>query len=116
MKLPKPCLTCGRLTRPGHSRCAPCTRIYRQRWDQASSVRRRERLKNGDGAARRLRKEINEVGGATCAWCFNYYPGALVRVDHIVRLADPGGSDYEENCQILCDSCHGVKTRHEASN
>lgn len=114
MHLPRPCITCGRRTRPGRTRCAPCERIVRREWDAPSANRRRQRLATGDGAAARLRRSINRGGGAVCAKCFAETPAPLCRVDHAVRLVD-GGLDVDENCQTLCAPCHQRKTTAEQS-
>lgn len=37
-----------------------------------------------------------------------------IHFDHIVPLAD-GGQHREQNLQILCEGCHGLKTGIEAS-
>ena len=36
------------------------------------------------------------------------YPDGF-QLDHVIALVN-GGEDSEENCQVLCHTCHEVKT------
>jgi 5-methylcytosine-specific restriction endonuclease McrA len=55
----------------------------------------------GDGYARHV-----------CRWGNKPLPLGAADVDHIVPLAD-GGTDDEDNLQVLCKCCHGLKTEAE---
>lgn len=110
--LPKPCLDCGRVTRPGHSRCAPCTRQVRRGWDRQSILNRRARMKRGDGGAARLRRKINREGGAYCVHCGVEYPGPSIEVDHLIPVSR-GGLDTDDNVRPLCSRCHYLKSKGE---
>ena len=58
--------------------------------------------------------EIVRHGYATpmCPYGDRRVPTAAADVDHIVPLAD-GGTDDEDNLQVLCACCHRLKTTHE---
>ena len=58
--------------------------------------------------------EIVGNGYAThcCQWGDKPLRKAAADVDHIVPLAD-GGTDDEDNLQVLCKCCHGLKTEAE---
>lgn len=45
-----------------------------------------------------------------CASCrsMTAYPDGF-QLDHVIALVN-GGEDSEENCQVLCHTCHEVKT------
>lgn len=47
-----------------------------------------------------------------CQWGDKPLREGAADVDHIVPLAD-GGTDDEENLQVLCKCCHGLKTEAE---
>ena len=72
-------------------------------------------MANGDGAAARLRRKVNTVGGSDCVWCGHWYPASLLRIDHRVALCN-GGTDTDVNVQPLCLGCHHMKTVEEARN
>ena len=112
MLLSRPCLDCGRVTRPGHSRCDPCSRLVRRRWDRQSILNRRARMKSGDGGAARLRRKINREGGAYCARCGVEYPAPSVEVDHLIPVGR-GGLDTDDNVRPLCSRCHYAKSKGE---
>lgn len=63
------------------------------------------------GSARLKRNDrIRERDGFKCKHC-----GIAVRrgeVDHIIPLKD-GGSEDDNNCQLLCTSCHADKTNRD---
>ncbi|MBE80940.1 MAG: HNH endonuclease [Gemmatimonadetes bacterium] len=113
MKLQRPCLDCGRLTQPGHSRCEPCGTQVRRYWDRHSNARRRQRLQTGDGAAARLRRKITRDGSAICLACHRHLPASLIQVDHVLPLF-LGGLDVDENLAPLCTPCHKTKTAKDA--
>jgi len=71
-------------------------------------------MATGDGAAQRLRRSLNNLGGSLCAGCFVYHRAPLLRVDHRIALF-LGGHDLEDNVQLLCVPCHNAKTRAEKS-
>ena len=48
----------------------------------------------------------------TCTWGKKRLPPGAADLDHIVPLAD-GGTDEEDNLQVLCKCCHGLKTEAE---
>ena len=110
--LKKPCLDCGRLTQPGKSRCPEHSRQVRKAWDRQAVLNRRARMSRGDGGASRLRYRVNAQGGASCVRCSNYYPAGLIRIDHVLRLAD-GGLDVDDNVATMCHHCHQSKTTAE---
>lgn len=58
--------------------------------------------------------EVVGDGYAThkCTWGNKPLPSAAADLDHIVPLAD-GGTDDEDNLQVLCKCCHGLKTEAE---
>lgn len=60
--------------------------------------------------ARRLR--ILRRDAFVCRACSRVCYGQAAHVDHIVPLEE-GGTDDDENLQVLCSSCHGAKTRSE---
>jgi len=111
MRLSRPCLTCGRRTEPGRSRCRPCEATRRRPENRRSSARRRVRLHqgDGDGAARRLRREIKTQGGVSCIRCGAFTPTPLVEVDHSLPL-HRGGTDVDDNVAPMCQPCHRTKT------
>ena len=67
----------------------------------------------GDGAARRLRQQINRDGSAICVACHRHLPASLIQVDHVLALF-LGGLDVEENLAALCPPCHKAKSAKEA--
>ena len=109
MRLPRPCLDCGRLGPPGKSRCPEHERAVRRVWDRGSVLNRKRRMATGDGAAARLRQRINRQGGSECERCGDYHPAPLIRIDHRTPLAS-GGLDIDENVGPLCHRCHTAKT------
>jgi 5-methylcytosine-specific restriction endonuclease McrA len=106
MQIPRACIDCGTHTAKGRTRCQPCLRKIRRKWDRASSERRRERT--AEGAARRLRYAINKHGSADCAACGNTFHAQQIDVDHIIPLGQ-GGPDSEENIRPLCKGCHSLR-------
>ena len=114
MKLPRQCLDCGAITQAGKSRCAIHTRAKRKVWDLGSVQNRKRRMQNGDGAAARLRAKVNREGGGYCVKCNDLYPAPMLNVDHIIRMAN-GGTDEDENLQLLCKYHHNIKNRQESS-
>ena len=114
MKLPRQCLDCGAITQAGKSRCAVHARAKRKVWDRGAILNRKRRMQNGDGAAARLRAQVNREGGGYCTICNDLYPAPMLNVDHIVRMAD-GGTDEDGNLQLLCKYHHNIKNRLESS-
>ena len=47
-----------------------------------------------------------------CRSCLRCVSGRHAHVDHVLPL-DDGGTDDPLNLQVLCDECHGRKTREE---
>ncbi len=68
----------------------------------------------GDGAAGRLRIEVDAAGLGRCAECGQLYWDIGLDVDHIERIVD-GGCDTDENVQLLCRAHHNAKTAREAA-
>lgn len=93
------CRTCTREAAPGSSQCLRC---------RAGGARR----PGSESARRALRRAINRAGSARCAHCRTVHPADLIRVDHVVALAD-GGRDEPSNVQPLCVGCHRAKTNAE---
>ena len=58
--------------------------------------------------------EVVQNGYATpvCPWGERTLPRDAADVDHTLPLAD-GGTDDEDNLQVLCKCCHGIKTAIE---
>ena len=112
MFLPRPCLDCGRITEPGRSRCAPCNRGVRKRWDAGSVRNRQRRMRGGGGGAARLRRKVNREGGAVCGLCSGWHPATDIKIDHRLALAN-GGTDHDDNVWSTCTKCHKRKTRSE---
>ena len=69
-------------------------------------------MATGDGAAQRLRRAVDDLGGSLCAFCFVHHPAPLLRIDHRVALF-LGGMDTDDNVQVLCIRCHTAKTKAE---
>lgn len=59
---------------------------------------------------RRLRNEILARDNYTCQCCGRI--GGRLELDHIINKAK-GGTDAHDNLQILCHSCHKIKTQTE---
>ena len=47
-----------------------------------------------------------------CRGCLRVVAGRAAHVDHVLPL-DDGGTDDALNLQVLCEECHGRKTRAE---
>jgi 5-methylcytosine-specific restriction protein A len=99
---------CRNMAAPGGSYCDPHL-LPRQR---AKSLKRNAQRRNGNDAARRLRRQVNTDEGATCGRCLQHFPATFIEVDHLVPLAD-GGRDVEGNVWALCKDCHRSKTTAE---
>ncbi|MFF4495541.1 HNH endonuclease [Streptomyces sp. NPDC001546] len=55
---------------------------------------------------------MRKAVGGTCARCgFSYLP-SFVDIDHIKPLAR-GGEDVDANVQVLCKTCHKIKTAED---
>jgi len=50
--------------------------------------------------------------GGRCKACGDVIAGRRAHIDHIIAKKD-GGGDNAGNLQLLCDRCHGKKTRGE---
>ena len=117
MHLPKPCLDCNKLT-DGSSRCRECAAKKKRIWNE-KSAKKRKRLASvaasaeGGGGHRRLRAEVNRIGGSNCASCSKWFPSGHIRIDHKVPLSK-GGGDTDFDVQALCLWCHNTKTSREA--
>ncbi|MGW0522859.1 HNH endonuclease [Crossiella sp. NPDC003009] len=67
----------------------------------------------GDGAARRMRRQLNRLGHGRCEGCETTYPADQLHVDHVHPLAD-GGTDTDPNARPLCLACHAQITSAQA--
>lgn len=106
---PKPCLQpgCGVLVRDGTSRCG-AHKV--KAWAKPAG----EQQGRGGRPWRRQRDRILQRDAGLCQACLRaklITPAA--EVDHIVSLADGGGSDAA-NLEALCGPCHQAKTLFEA--
>lgn len=91
LPLPRPCIVCQRLTRPGEPRC------------QAHAITRSPSL-------RRLARASTPPGTRTpCASCAKPLPPREIEWDHRIPLW-AGGLDTFSNLQALCEACHARKT------
>lgn len=61
---------------------------------------------------RRSRQRIAQRDGYQCRVCGRL--SVIFEVDHIVPIS-VGGSDDDDNKQLLCVECHAIKTRSEAA-
>ena len=111
MFLPRPCIDCQKLTAPGYSRCPSCYTKRRRVWDRGSVERRKARIRGG-GAQRRMRRKINKQGAATCSGCQEFLFAQDLEIDHR-RPLSRGGTDIDENVQVLCTPCHHKKSLAE---
>lgn len=66
--------------------------------------------RTADWQAKRLRILVRDA--FTCAACGLVVSGRKAHVDHVVPLEE-GGTDADLNLQVLCEACHGKKTRGE---
>ena len=69
-----------------------------------------EHYRTADWRSRRLRILVRDA--YRCQACGRVVYGRAAHVDHIKPLED-GGTDDDANLQVLCESCHGAKTRDE---
>lgn len=60
----------------------------------------------------RVRIQVEQ--GSTCQGCGRLWMPELDQVDHRIPR-EQGGTDADENLQLLCDDCHETKTTSEAS-
>lgn len=85
-----------------------------ERWQpprlKAQPTKETAHYRSADWRARRVRILVRDA--YLCAACRKVAYGKRAHVDHIRPLED-GGTDADENLQVLCESCHGVKTREE---
>lgn len=106
--LQRPCLDCSvAMARPGQSRCFSCAKVK----DHRRTAHRR--TAPGDGAARRMRRAVNEAGKWRCSEDGQWHPAHQLEVDHRSPLVD-GGHDVPANIQVLCHPHHAAKTAQEA--
>jgi 5-methylcytosine-specific restriction protein A len=83
---------------------------YRPPRLKAEPTKEVEHYRTADWRARRVRILVRD--SYTCRACVRVVYGKKAHVDHIRPLED-GGTDDDANLQVLCESCHGVKTREE---
>lgn len=61
------------------------------------------------------RAKLFALGGGKCACCTRKLgPADDWDIDHRIALAN-GGTDDDENMQVLCGWCHGAKTSEDVS-
>ena len=60
------------------------------------------------------RERIAARDGYCCRACGLVWQPSLDQVDHVVELED-GGTNDDDNLQLLCDACHEAKTRASAA-
>ena len=77
---------------------------------KARPTKERAHYTSKDWRARR--KAILIRDAYRCRSCSRVAYGPAAHVDHILPLEE-GGTDDEGNLQVLCESCHGRKTRAE---
>jgi len=77
---------------------------------KAAPTKEVEHYRTSDWRARRVRILIRDA--YRCGTCKRVCYGKAAHVDHKRPLED-GGTDDDANLQVLCHSCHGVKTREE---
>ena len=77
---------------------------------RARPSKERAHYLTSDWQARRLRILVRDA--YRCRSCHELCHGKAAHVDHILPLED-GGTDSDINLQVLCDACHGRKTRDE---
>ena len=80
------------------------------RAENRERMRRRRALLTG--AAATIRRQLDRARFGVCWWCGDYGPACWLDVDHDTPLLS-GGTDTLDNCQVLCKTCHGVKTAAE---
>lgn len=66
--------------------------------------------RTSDWKSRRVRILVRDA--YRCRSCSRVAYGRAAHVDHVKPLED-GGTDDDANLQVLCQSCHGAKTREE---
>ena len=84
--------------------------------DARKGARHKARRKavDGDGAASRLRRKINQSDSNWfCAYCARPAPASMLEVDHRTPLSN-GGGDFDSNLQLLCRPCHKEKGTRES--
>lgn len=83
---------------------------YRPYALRASVTKEVTHYRTADWRARRVRILIRDA--YRCRACSKVAYGVRAHVDHIVPF-ESGGTDDDANLQVLCQSCHGRKTRDE---
>lgn len=74
------------------------------------ATKERAHYRTADWRARRERILIRD--SFRCQVCRRVISGRQAHVDHRLPLEE-GGTDDDENLQVLCDKHHGAKTRGE---
>ena len=99
---------CLHYAEPGLSRCtAHAVEQRRGKWKKRASA-------PGNGAAKRLRGQVNRHPRIACPVCALHFEPSSIEVDHKVPLID-GGADIESNVWAICKGCHHQKTAREAT-
>lgn len=85
-----------------------------QRWKpprlSVEPTKERAHYRTADWKAKRLR--ILTRDHCRCRVCQRVVSGRDAHVDHVVPLEE-GGTDSDDNLQVLCQAHHGAKTRSE---
>ncbi len=103
----KVCRRCSKPTRNRPAVCDSCKPYVESRSKRYDSTRPGSR--GYDRQWRKLRVHVLERDHYMCVQCRRAV-GTKGHVDHILSKAK-GGEDTMDNLQVLCDRCHGVKTR-----
>ena len=108
---PKPCIQCGTLVRDGTSRCAQ----HKTKAGSFADKRRGSRHERGYGTAwDRIRERILRRDCGICQPCARQgFVHVGTQVDHIVPKSR-GGTDDDDNLQVICAAAHKAKTQAEA--
>lgn len=105
---PRPCQDCGVLVESSANRCAA-----HERAAVLARVKHRKAAP-GDGAAARVRSVYHTAPHLyACNLCAA--EGVRLEVDHKLALI-AGGTDFQENIQLLCSVCHKAKSGVEAAD
>lgn len=62
----------------------------------------------------RTRERIAKRDGYRCKQCECLWDSQADQVDHVTPL-EQGGSNDDDNLQLLCDACHKLKTAKECA-
>jgi 5-methylcytosine-specific restriction protein A len=94
---------CGTITTEGR-----CERHQRKAWANVSA--------NGRALSGRQRENLRKRAIREQPACRNCGSTADLEVDHIIEVADGGSLADRSNLQVLCHSCHLLKTAAQRSH